>query len=234
MAFTYFFRDAESLELALDHAMPRMIGQSFIHIWDAGCAHGPETYTLAMLLRERMSDFVFRNVRIHATDIEPSGLFARKVTDGVYPEEELRRLPSGFREKYFHRLEQPGQFQVVEQLRAKIHFAQHDLLSLVPVREGITMIVCKNVLLHLEPAQRVEVLRMFHAALRPDGLLVLEQTQKIPELLAGCFQPVVSHAQVLSKVERTLVEHPAQSVAPHTVPAHGFEEKKAVSWRNPV
>jgi chemotaxis methyl-accepting protein methylase len=60
MAFTFFFRNAQTLELAIDRALPDLCGRAFIHVWDAGCANGAEPYTLAILLRERMSDFVFR------------------------------------------------------------------------------------------------------------------------------------------------------------------------------
>ena len=67
---------------------------------------------------------------------------------------------------------------------AKIAFWQHDLLSLVPVREGLSLIVCKNVLLHFDESQRIEVLRMFHRALQPGGTLVMEHTQKLPDALA--------------------------------------------------
>lgn len=229
MAFTYFFRDSESLALAMDLALPRMLGQSRIRIWDAGCAHGPEPYTLAMLLRERMSEFVFRNVTIHATDVEPSGLFARKVTEGVYREEELRRLPAGFLEKYFRRTDQPGMFQVVEQLRAKVEFTRHDLLSLTPIREGLTMVVCKNVLLHLEERQRVEVLQMFHSALRPEGILVMEHTQKVPEALGAFFQQLVAHARVYQKLERSYAVHGAEVGGAHgrTDRGPGVDEQQA-------
>ena len=99
MAFTFFFRDAEVLEMAVRHALPVLRGQAFIHIWDAGCAHGPEPYTLAIILRQQMSEFVFRNVRIHATDVDVT--FEQHMRNGIYREEELRRIPGGFRERYF-------------------------------------------------------------------------------------------------------------------------------------
>jgi hypothetical protein len=55
VAFTFFFRDAQTLELLIEQSLPTLCGQAFIRIWDAGCAHGPEPYTLAMLLRERLN-----------------------------------------------------------------------------------------------------------------------------------------------------------------------------------
>jgi chemotaxis protein methyltransferase CheR len=199
MAFTFFFRDAETLELALQHALPALRGQAFIRVWDAGCAHGPEPYTLAILLRERMSQFLFRNVRIHATDVDPQ--FGARVVAGDFPAGELRRIPPPLFQRYFRPADQEGRFQVVDEVRSRIEFAHHDLLSLRPVRQDLSLIVCKNVLLHFDEPRRCDVLRMFHGALRKEGLLVMEHTQKVPEALRPLLEQVAPHAQVYRKID---------------------------------
>ena len=199
MAFTFFFRDAQVLEMLIEHALPALRGQSRIRIWDAGCAHGPEPYTLAILLREMTSDFLFRNVRIHATDVDPA--FAAKVTGGMYPESELKRIPRDLFERYFRATNKPGHFQVVDEIRSKMEFSTHNLLELTPIRDGLSLIVCKNVLLHLDERQRCDVLRMFHAAMRRDGLLAMEHTQKMPEALRPLYQQIAPHAKVYRRIE---------------------------------
>jgi chemotaxis protein methyltransferase CheR len=199
MAFTYFFRDAQTLELLVEQALPVLCGQAFIRIWDAGCANGAEPYTLAMLLRERMSELVFRNVRILATDLDAG--FAPCVTAGIYPEAEVKRIPAAMRQGYFQSAGTPGCVQVVDELRGKVSFAAHDLLSLEPPREDFSLIVCKNVLLHFDEAERRRVMRMFHRAMRPGGLLATEHTQKLPGGLEWLFEPVSSCAQVYRRLE---------------------------------
>ncbi len=208
MAFTFFFRDSQTLELAIDEALPGLRGRAFIRVWDAGCAHGPEPYTLAILLRERMSDYVFRNVHIHATDIDSS--FAPQVTSGLFAEAQIKRVPPEIFQKYFRPASRPGFVEVVPELRAKVAFSHHDLLLLRPIREGLSLIVCKNVLLHFDEPQRINVLRMFHQALQPGGTLVMEHTQKLPDTLAPFFQQVAPYAQVFRKVEPAFVEHQAE------------------------
>jgi chemotaxis protein methyltransferase CheR len=208
VAFTFFFRDSQTLELAIEAALPSLQGRAFIHVWDAGCAHGPEPYTLAILLRERMSDYAFRNVRIHATDIDAS--FAGQVNAGVFADHEVTRVPPEIFRTYFRPAAAPGFVEVVPEVRAKIAFSHRDLLSLSPVREGLSLIVCKNVLLHFEEPQRIQVLRMFHGALQPNGTLVMEHTQKLPNLLAPFFRQVAPHAQVYQKVEPAIVGHRAE------------------------
>ena len=207
MAFTFFFRDAQTLELAIDQVLPALAGRAFIHVWDAGCAHGPEPYTLAILLRERMSDYVFRNLHIQATDIDSS--FAAAVSSGVFPEQEVKRVPPEILQKYF-RPAAPGFVEVVPELRAKVAFSRHDLLSLRPIQEGLSLIVCKNVLLHLAESQRIEVLRMFHQALQPGGILAMEHTQKMADALAPLFRQVATHAQVFRKLDAAFAEHTTQ------------------------
>ena len=212
MAFTYFFRDAQTLELLIEQALPTLCGQAFIRIWDAGCAHGPEPYTLAMLLREQMSDFVFRNVRIHATDVDPQ--FGPRIAAGIYPEQEVKRIPAPILQRYFRPAGEPGHVQVVEAIRAKVTFAEHDLLSLTPPREDFSLVVCKNVLLHFDEAQRLRIFGMFHRSLRPGGLLATEQTQKMPQCLDALFETVASYAQVYRRLDAP------QSVGKHVDGPH--------------
>lgn len=201
MAFSFFFRDAQTLDVLVETALPMLAGQAFIHVWDAGCAHGAEPYSLAMLLHQRMSEFLFRNVRIHATDVDES--LGSRVISGEYSREEVARVPGELFRTYFRPADRPGWFRVIEPLRSAVHFARHDLLSLRPIREGLSLVVCKNVLLHFDEAQRAAVLRMFHQALRAGGLLALEHTQKIPEPLREMFEPVSAVGWVYRRIERS-------------------------------
>ncbi|MHB8957081.1 MAG: CheR family methyltransferase [Pirellulaceae bacterium] len=222
MAFTYFFRDAQTLEVLIEQALPTLSGQAFIRIWDAGCAHGPEPYTLAMLLRERMSDFVFRNVRIQATDVDPQ--FGPKITAGIYTDQETQRIPAPILERYFRKAAAPGHVQLVEEIRAKVSFAHHDLLSLAPPREDFSLIICKNVLLHFDESQRQQVFRSFHRALRPEGLLATEHTQKLPENLHPFFQLVVTHAQIYRRLN--VPQHKPHGIErPHVLPPASVQER---------
>jgi len=201
MAFTYFFRDRLTLELIVRHILPVLKGHRYINIWDAGCAHGPEAYSLAIILRENMSHFLFRNVHLYATDIDTCDQFGRIIVEGVYPEEELKRMPVAIRSKYFSPAETPGCYRVADEIRKRISFVRHDLLSLEPVRTGFNLVVCKNVLLHFKEEERNAVIRMFHAALRQGGFLVTEQTQKLPRAVSGLFKQLTAEAQILRKVE---------------------------------
>jgi len=201
LAFTFFFRDQQVLERVVEHLLPNLAGRSRPRIWDAGAAMGQEPYTLAIMLAARMGHFAFDNLRIDATDVESTGQFARMIEAGLYPKEELSRLPEGILEKYFEPNGKPGHFRVIESIRRRVVFQRHDLLSFQEIGDGYLLVLCKNVLLHFRPLERIEVLRMFHRALAPGGLFATEQTQDMPSELARLFQRLTPNGQLFRKVE---------------------------------
>jgi len=160
---------------------------------------GPEPYTLAIILRENMGS-TFGNVRIYATDIDESGHFGEIVKNGIYPEEQVKRIPKAIFEKYFRENGKPDHFIVADELRRCVEYQHHDLLSLKSIRNDLGLIMCKNVLLHFNEEERIEVIKMFHDALAKGGFFVTEQTQKMPRQVSGLFEPVVSHVKLFRKV----------------------------------
>jgi len=201
MAFTYFFRDMQTLEMIRDHVLPALRTRRYINIWDAGCAMGPEPYSLAIIFRENMGQMIFRNVRIHATDIDGSNLFGKIIKDGVYPRQQVERIPKDIFGRYFQKADEPDHFRILQEIRNCVRFQKHDLLTLTPVRSDFGLIVCKNVLLHFKESERVEVIKMFHKSLTVGGYFVTEQTQKLPDKVKHLFRPVVSNARVFQKVD---------------------------------
>ena len=199
MAFTFFFRDQTPLEHAVHFLSIAASGRSKVNIWDAGCAMGQEPYTLAILLAEKMNYFALNNVRIYATDYDEPLLKILK--EGCYPWEELQRIPRDLFEKYFQPDGQSGHFRLIDRIKSLVDSRYHNLLSLSPILEGFSLIVRKNVLLHFNQAERIDVIRMFHDSLEPGGIFVTEHTQKMPEELAPLFEQLVSDGQVFRKVE---------------------------------
>lgn len=199
MAFTFFFRDQKPLEHAVQFLKSSAAGRSRVRIWDAGCAMGQEPYTLAILLAENMGQFAFRNIQIFATDYDAPLL--KTLNDGVYPWEELQRIPTELFDKYFQNNGREGYFRIADVIKDRVTTHHHDLLSFTPVQTGFSLVICKNVLLHFSYEQRIEVIRMFHGALEPAGLLVMEHTQKLPDELSSHFEQLVNDAQVYRKRE---------------------------------
>ena len=200
MAFTFFFRDAQTLNLAIDHFLPFVQSRQTITIWSAGCAMGQEPYTFAILLRERMGSHLFRNVKIYATDIDTYNHYGKIIGEGRYPAKDLQRIPPEIFEQYFRA--DPGDADhvyIVDEIRHSVEFRKHDLLTFDPVRTGIHLVICKNVLLHFSPEERIKVWKMFYGALETGGFMLHEHTQKLPEELNGNFEQIVMNAQIFRK-----------------------------------
>ncbi len=189
------------LELAIKHAVPHVIGRSRAKIWDAGCAMGPEPYSLAILFAENMGYFGFKNLTIYASDADETDTFGNIVRTGEYLEEELKRLPDGILTKYFKPSGKSGSFQISEVIRERVVFLKHNLLSLEPIGNDYSLIMCKNVLLHFQPQERIEVIQMFHRSLASGGYFASEQTQKMPQVLDNHFEQVAHDGQIFRKRE---------------------------------
>lgn len=201
MAFTYFFRDFQTLDMIRQYVLPVIGSRRYVNIWSAGCAMGQEPYTIAILLRENMGPMIFRNVRLYCTDIDTSDLFKKIIEEGSYPRVELERIPPEIFQKYFFPDdERPGNYKIDEEIRKRLIFERKDLLKYEAVHPNMGLIVCKNVLLHFTEEQRINVLKMFHATLDDGCFLITEQTQKMPTELESYFEPVVANAQVFRKV----------------------------------
>lgn len=200
MAFTYFFRDLQTMEIIRDNALPIMKARQRIRVWDAGCAMGMEPYTLAIVLRENMGSMYFRNVKIFASDIDESNLFGKIIESGIYSKDLVDRVPPELVESYFKPTQDGQSVEISEELRKAISYRRHDLLSLRPFETCFNLIICKNVLLHFSYEQRLDVIRMFHNSLDEEGFLAFEQTQKMPEEMKPYFRQVADNAQVFQKI----------------------------------
>jgi chemotaxis protein methyltransferase CheR len=201
MAFTFFFRDWDVLDLVTKHVLPELKDCARVRIWDAGCATGEEAYSLAMVLAEELGIFGMRSIEIVATDHEENNNFGTLVTQGIYPASSVSGCPrQEVIEKYVRPVPGSRDIRIVENLRNCISYRRHDLLSLDTVDCGFHMVLCKNVIVHFIPEQREGVLRMFHSALIPGGYLALDRMQELPPSTSTIFTPVVRGENLLRKV----------------------------------
>jgi chemotaxis protein methyltransferase CheR len=201
MAFTFFFRDEQILSLCVDHLVPFAMGRSNIRILNAGCAMGMETYTFAILLAEKMGKFAMRNVKIHAVDIDNENVdFGKTVREGVYHKDHLQRIPPELFDKYFTAAAKPDHFIIDQGLRDLVEFEKYDLLTLKSLRNDYSLVICKNVLLHFNYPQRVDVISMFYDMLLKGGLLGMENTQNMPVEIKDKFRRLVDYGQLYEKI----------------------------------
>ena len=176
---TGFFRDPEAWRELQNEVVPGLLapktrGES-IRVWSAGCASGEEAYALAILLAEQVGPEEFRRrVKVYATDVDEDALAtARQAT---YGEKDLQGLPEDLRTTYFER--NGSRFTFRGDLRHSVIFGRNDLVQDAPIGR-LDLLVCRNTLMYLNAETQAQVLRRFHFALNPAGVLFLGKAEML-------------------------------------------------------
>lgn len=169
---TYFFRDEEGLAAFSDEIVPERLlaagPDGSVDVWSAGCSTGEEPYSLAMVLAER--GLLSPKVRILGTDASPGAL--RKARAAVYGPHALRAT-SPERLRTFFDPRSDGRFLVRPHVRGAVTFETRPFAFEDEGGLPCDVIVCRNVLMYLEPEARTAAVDLFAARLKPGGYLVL-------------------------------------------------------------
>jgi chemotaxis protein methyltransferase CheR len=167
-----FFRDPVKYQHLQNVILPELLRhRTSLRIWSAGCSHGQEAYSTAILLAEA-TGLPFRHY-ILATDIDSSAL-ERARAGGPYQADELTHILPNLRQQYFNL--HPKGYQVADSLRRSLTFRQHNLLA-DPFTGSFDLIICRNVVIYFEPAAKEKLYRRFYEALRPGGVLFVGGTE---------------------------------------------------------
>lgn len=189
---TNFFRDREAFEALERHVLTSLMSSAEaqhkreeVRVWSAGCSTGEEAYSLTILCTEHQRLEVNPvKVQVFATDIDERAIAVGRA--GAYSEAIITDVPPTRLRQYF--LKEGEQYRVRKEIREKVLFAKHSLLSDPPFSQ-IDLIVCRNLLIYLDRDIQREMLQMFHFALRPGGYLFMgssESADACPDL----FTPV--------------------------------------------
>lgn len=168
-----FFRDPQVFRALVETVFPILASYPRINIWQAGCAHGEEVYSLAILLSEAG---LYQRARIYATDISAPAL--ARAREGIFPlqdapEAARRYLEAGgsrsFSDYYHARYDL---LKLDERLTANVTFAEHNLVTDTVFCEA-HLILCRNVLIYFDNSLQDRVLDMFADSLVRGGFLCI-------------------------------------------------------------
>lgn len=207
-----FFRDTDQFDYLKTSVLPSLLSRTpRLNIWSAGCSHGAEPYSVAMLLEELSPGIAHR---VLATDLDQN-ILARAKQGGPYPLADVRNLDRGVLLKYFVKSEDG--YRIVDKIRRKVEFRQQDLLR-DPFESGFDLIMCRNVVIYFTDKAKEALMARFRRSLKDDGLLFIgasETLLTIPDLGLERIGPsfyrrVAPRARVS---ERPLAATAAHSVA---------------------
>ena len=201
---TFFFRDVKPFDLLKKDLLPQLIEEralsKSIRIWCAACSSGQEPYSIAMLIHEAFPQLHDWDIQLIATDLSDSIL--EKAQKGVYSDFEMNRgLPQRLK-KYFTRTPQ-GSWKVNDEIRNYISFYSNNLVGhWNPQIVTADIVFMRNVLIYFENHVKSKILTKVRQILKPDGFLILGQSETVNGLdspfsqsnyyAASCYQ--LTHA----------------------------------------
>jgi two-component system CheB/CheR fusion protein len=184
---TGFFRDATAYSaiepIIRESIFSRRAPDDPVRAWSVGCSSGQEAYSLAMLLIEsRAAQARFPFIRVFATDIDNEAIASART--GCYPLSIATEIEPHRLRRFF--LPPGDAYQVTKELREKVLFTTHNVLSDPPFRR-LDLISCRNLLIYLDRTAQRQVLETLHLALRPGGLLFLGNSESA-DTMGGFYE----------------------------------------------
>jgi len=203
-----FFRDPPVFEVIATQALPALLNvkaknERYLTIWSAGCAHGQEAYSMAILMRElSRQKYAGLTARIIATDIAEDAL--AKTRRGIYGEEDLAGVKEDFRSKYFHR--RGNLYQINEEIKKMVITGRYNLLTGASggppeaVFCSYDLIFCRNVVMYFQRQAQEKVLQSLWKMLVNEGYLVLGAAECLPVSLASRSREVYGGTRIYRKL----------------------------------
>jgi two-component system, chemotaxis family, CheB/CheR fusion protein len=176
---TSFFRDAEAFEVLQNEILPALCkerdGNYVFRVWVAGCATGEEAYSIAILLREFMDEhnLAFK-VQIYSTDLDDDAIAIARA--GSYPPNIAQDVSPKRIQRYF--IKEDNVFRVKKDIREMVVFAIQNAIKDPPFTK-LDLLSCRNLMIYLEPELQDRLIRSFHYALKPAGILFLSPSESI-------------------------------------------------------
>ena len=176
---TEMFRDPWFFQALREKAIPFLQTFPFINVWQAGCATGEETVSLAILLKE---EGLYDRARIYATDFNDAAL--ERAKSRIYALNRIQEYSRNYQKS-------GGQHSLADYYRAdyqsaifdaalfkNITFANHNLAT-DDVFAEMHLILCRNVLIYFNRDLQNRVLTLFRDSVRYNGFLCLGSKETI-------------------------------------------------------
>ncbi len=198
ISVTTFFRDGEVFKALAERALPAILDNpSFdgtVRIWSVGCATGEEAYSVAMLMQEQLDNMRKPvDVKVFATDVDRDALDIAGA--GIYPESIAADVSPDRLERFF--IKQEESYQISRELRQILVFARHNVLRDPPFTR-IDLVICRNLLIYMQPHVQQRILSLFHFALRPGGFMLLGSSETIGDLVQA-FETVHTQSKIFRR-----------------------------------
>jgi PAS domain S-box-containing protein len=111
-----------------------------------------------------------REIQVFATDVNDQAL--EKAREGTYPATIATDVPAEYLAKFCTSSEDGLSFTINKEIRQLVVFAKQDILTDPPFSR-LDLVICRNLLIYLEPDAQEKCVALFHYALKEGGYLFL-------------------------------------------------------------
>ncbi|MFH1672822.1 MAG: protein-glutamate O-methyltransferase CheR [Pseudomonadota bacterium] len=185
---TLFFRDTAPFELLKHKIIPDLIdkksvanpsGPIPIRIWSAACSTGQEVYSIAIILKELVSDLKPYSIRLLGTDISDAAV--TQASYGYYNSTQVARgICEAKLRKYF---EPDGRgWRIKDEIRGMATFRRQNLMGPFVDIGRFDIILCRNVAIYLAPEDRCTLFDKMADVLAAGGYLIIGASESLPSV----------------------------------------------------
>jgi two-component system CheB/CheR fusion protein len=205
ISVTGFFRDPlafQTLEKYLRRLILSKATSETLRVWVPGCATGEEAYTIAILIRECITETGRElPVQIFATDIDIEAINTART--GVYPAGIQADISPERLKRYFAKSE--NIYTVKNELREIIVFAVQDIARDPPFSK-VDLICCRNLLIYFNSDLQTRLLPVLHYSLNKKGILFLGPSETVGKY-ADIFTTLEKKWKIYERAETIMANH---------------------------
>ncbi|HTU40429.1 MAG TPA: chemotaxis protein CheB [Candidatus Aquilonibacter sp.] len=196
---TSFFRNPEVFDSLREVVYPKILADRSpsepVRVWVPGCSTGEETYSHAISLIEMLTELRLQlPVQIFGSDLSEHAI--QRARAGVYKESIAAEVSEVRLRRFFHKTD--GRYQVSKSIRDMCVFARQNVFGDPPFSR-MDLISCRNVLIYLTPVLQNKVIPIFHYALKPEGFLLVGNTEGLLGLGSEIFDLVDRKSKIYRK-----------------------------------
>ncbi len=196
------FRDPSYFLALREKVLPHLRTYPSLKVWVAGCSHGEELYSLAILFRE---EGLYDRTLFYATDINPDALSAAE--SGIYALDRLKTFTANHQKAggrsslsdYY--TTGYGRAVFDKTLRERVVFSDHSLVTDAVFGE-MHLISCRNVMIYFDRPLQDRAVGLFRDSLARQGFLGLGAKESLRfSAHAAAFSEFVREEKIYRKRE---------------------------------
>ena len=208
---TSFFRDPPAWQQLQDKVIPALLAAhpkgGVLRAWTPGCSTGEEAYSLAMVFKEALERArPARNVslQVFATDLDRDAI--DRARSGVYPANIAADISPERLRRFF--VQDENGWRVGKAIRETVVFAPQNVIMDPPFTK-LDLLICRNLLIYLDPGIQKKLIPLFHYSLNPGGVLFLGSAETIGAF-TDLFAPLPGKMRFYRRLDSALRAEPIE------------------------